>query len=47
MNYLRKLILQNAEAAINYYTLQISESMSEDLINVTTRLLEGELRKKC
>ena len=44
---LRKTDLQNAEAAINYYTLQISESMSEDLINVTTRLLEGELRKKC
>ncbi len=44
--YFRKTDLLNAEAAINYYTLQITESLSEDLINVTTRLLEGELRKK-
>ena len=43
---LRKIDLTNAEASIDYYKQQISESISEDLINVTTRLLEGELRKK-
>ena len=43
---MRKIDLTNAEASIDYYKQQISESISEDLINVTTRLLEGELRKK-
>ncbi len=43
---LRKIDLMNAEAAIEYYEQQISEAMSEDLINVITRLLEEEMRKK-
>ena len=43
---LRNEDLESSKASIEYYKNQISQELSEDLINVTSRLMEGEIRKK-